>query len=97
MRSDGAVLAAELGEGITEQLLSLVPDFVKRVSVFTEIIPGGPTRFITFFGHALQISLVRGEDVLMLVGHEGKNLPPGLRERLIATTQALNNFYGPQP
>jgi hypothetical protein len=97
MRSDGAVLAAELGGGITEELLSLVPDFVKRVSVFTEIIPGGPTRFITFFGHALQISLVRGGDVLMLVGHEGKNLPPGLRERLIATTQALNNFYGPQP
>jgi len=45
----------------------------------------------------LQISLVIDGDVLMLVGHEGKNLPPGLRERLIATTQALNIFYSPQP
>jgi hypothetical protein len=97
MLSDGAVLGAELGGGIGEKLLSLAPDFVKHVSVFTEIIPGGPTRFITFFGHALQISLVIDGDVLMLVGHEGKNLPPGLRERLIATTQALNIFYSPQP
>ena len=97
LRSDGAVLGAVLGGGISEKLVNLAPDFVKHVSGFTEIIPGGPTRFITFFGHVLQISLVIGGDVLMLVGHEGKNLPPGLRERLIATTQALNTFYGPQP
>ena len=97
MFSDGAVLGAELGGGISEKLLSLAPDFLKHVSGFTEMIPGSPTRFITFFGYALQISLVIGGDVLMLIGHEGKNLPPGLRERLIATTQALNDFYGPRP
>jgi hypothetical protein len=97
MLSDGTVLGAELGGGISEKLLSLAPDFLKHVSGFTEIIPGGPTRFITFFGYALQISLLIGGDVLMLIGHEGKNLPPGLRERLIATAQALNDFYGPQP
>ena len=97
MLSDGAVLGAELGGGISEKLLGLAPDFLKHVSGLTEMIPGGPTRFITFFGYALQISLVIGGDVLMLIGHEGKNLPPGLRERLIATTQALNDFYGPQP
>jgi hypothetical protein len=94
MLSDGTVLGAELGGGVSEKLLSLAPDFMKHVSSFTEIIPGGPTRFITLFGHALQISLVIVGDVLMLIGHEGKNLPPGLRERLIATTQALNIFYG---
>ena len=97
MLSDGAVLGAELGGGISEKLLGLAPDFLKHVSGLTEMIPGGPTRFITFFGYALQVSLVIGGDVLMLIGHEGKNLPPGLRERLIATTQALNDFYGPQP
>ena len=97
LSSDGAVLGAELRGGISEKLLSMAPDFVKHVSGFTEIIPGGPTRFITFFGYAMQISLVIGGDVLMLIGHEGRNLPPGLRERLIATTQALNIFYGPQP
>ena len=97
MLSDGAILGAELGGGLSEKLLGLAPDFLKHVSGLTEMIPGGPTRFITFFGYALQISLVIGGDVLMLIGHEGKNLPPGLRERLIATTQALNDFYGPQP
>jgi len=97
MLSDGAVLGGELGGGISEKLLRLTPDFVKHVSGFTEIIPGGPTRFITFFGHGLQISLVICGDVLMLIGHEGKNLPPGLRERLIATAQALNIIYGLQP
>jgi hypothetical protein len=96
MLSDGAVLGGELGGGISEKLLSLAPDFVTHISGFAEIIPGGPTSFITFFGQALQISLVIGGDVLMLVGHQGKNLPPGLRERLIATTQALNIVYGPQ-
>ena len=97
MLSDGAVLGAELGGGISQELLSLAPVFLKHLSGFTEMIAGSPTRFITFFGCALQISLVIGGDVLMLIGHEGKNLPPGLRERLIATTQALNDFYGPQP
>src|SRR5271166_6383822 len=95
--SQTAVLGAELGGGIGEKLLSLAPVFLRHVSDFTEMIAGGPTRFVTFFGYALQISLVIGGDVLMLIGHEGKNLPPGLRERLIATTQALNDVYGPQP
>jgi hypothetical protein len=96
MLSDGAVLGGELGGGIGEKLVSLAPNFVKHASGFTEILADGPTRFITFFGHALQISLVICGDVLMLVGHEGKNLPPGLRERLIATAQALDILYGPQ-
>ena len=96
MLSDGAVLGGELGGGISEKLLSSAPAFVTNVSGFAEIIPGGPTSFITFFSHAMQMSLVIGGDVLMLIGHEGKNLPPGLRERLIATTQALNIVYGSQ-
>jgi hypothetical protein len=96
MLSDGAVLGGELGGGIGEKLVSLAPNFVRHASGFTEILAGGPTRFITFFGHALQISLVICGDVLMLVGHEGKNLPPGLRERLMATAQALDILYGPQ-
>jgi hypothetical protein len=95
--SDGAVLGAKLGGGISEELLRMAPEFAKHVSGFAEIIPGGPTTFITFFGQVLQISLVIVGNVLMLVGHEGKNLPPGLRERLIATTQALDTFYALQP
>ena len=96
MLSDGAVLGGELGGGIGEKLVGLAPSFVKYASGFMEILSGGPTRFITFFGHALQISLVIYGDVLMLIGHEGKNLPPGLRERLVATAQALDIIYGPQ-
>jgi hypothetical protein len=93
MQLDGVVLGGELGRGISESLLSLAPDFARHVSRFTEILPGGPARFITFFAYALQINLVTSGDVLMLVWHEGKNLPPGLRERLIATAEALSAMY----
>jgi hypothetical protein len=96
MLSDGAVLGGEVGAVISAKILHLATDFVTHVLGFTENLPGGPTRFITFFGHALQISLAIAGDVLMLTAHEGKNLPPGLRERLIATTEALNIIYGSQ-
>jgi hypothetical protein len=92
--SDGSVLGGKLGGEISDQLLNSARDFATQVSRFTEILPEGPTRFITFFAHALQMSLVIGGDVLMLIGHEGKNLPPGLRERLVATAEALNTMYG---
>jgi hypothetical protein len=96
MLSDGAVLGGEVGPVISAKILHLVTDFVTHILGFTENLPGGPTKFITFFGHVLQISLVIAGDVLMLTAHEGKNLPPGLRERLIATTEALNIIYGSQ-
>ena len=94
MLSDGAVLGGEVGALISAKIVHLVTNFVTHILGFTESLPGGPTRFITFFGHTLQISLVIAGDVLMLTAHEGKNLPPGLRERLIATTEALNLIYG---
>jgi len=94
MLSDGAVLGGGVGAVISTKIVHLLTDFVTHILGFTESLPGGPTRFITFFGHALQISLVIAGDVLMLTAHEGKNLPPGLRERLIATTEALNIIYG---
>jgi hypothetical protein len=97
MLSDGAVLGGGLSGGIRESLLSLAPGFVRDLARFTESMRGGPTRFVTLAGKACMISLTIGGQVLMLVGHEGKNLPPGLRERLMATAHALNMIYGPQP
>lgn len=94
MLADGAVLGGEVGAVISAKIVHSVTDFVTHILGFTESLPGGPTRFITFFGRALQISLVIAGDVVMLTAHEGKNLPPGLRERLIATTEALNIIYG---
>lgn len=92
--SDGAALGGGLHGGLSEELLSQTPDFVKHLLGFTKGMPGGPTKFVTFSGHASQISLTIGGDVLILAGHEGRNLPPGLRERLLATAQALNKIYG---
>ena len=91
--SDGSVLGG-VSSGGSDKLIRLAGDFVTHVSRFAEILPEGPTKFITFFAHALQMSLVIGGDVQMLIGHEGKNLPPGLRERLVATADALNTMYG---
>jgi hypothetical protein len=94
MLSDGAALGGGLNGGINEALLSLTPDFAKRLLGFTKNIQGGPSKFVTFSGHAHQISLTIDGDILLLAGHEGKNLPPGLRERFIATAQALGKIYG---
>jgi hypothetical protein len=94
--SDGAALGGRLTGGLSEPLLSRTPDFVKHLLAFTKSIQGGPVKFVTFSGHACQVSLTIDKDVLILTGHEGKNLPPGLRERLVATAEALNMIYGLQ-
>jgi len=91
--SDGAALGGGLCGGLGEALLSLTPDFVKYLLDFTKSMQGGPVNFVTFSGHACQVSLTIDGDVLILASHEGKNLPPGLRERLVATAQALNMIY----
>jgi hypothetical protein len=97
MLSDGAVLGGGLSGGISESLLNLVPGFARDLARFTENLQGGPTRFVTFAGNAWLISVAIDVRVLILAGHDGKNLPPGLRERLVATAHALNMIYGPLP
>jgi hypothetical protein len=94
--SDGAVLGGALSGGLSEALLGVAPDFVKHLLGFTTNMQGGPAKFATFSGDQGHLSLTIGGDVLILVGHERKNLPPGLRERLVATAQALNMIYGSQ-
>jgi hypothetical protein len=96
MLSDGAVLGGGLSGGLTEGLLSLAPDFLKHMLGFTQSIQGGPPSFATFSGDGFQISVTIGGDILILSAHEGRRLPPGLRERLVATAQAVNMIYGSQ-
>jgi hypothetical protein len=50
-------------------------------------------KFVTFSGYAYHLSLTMAGDVVILAGHQGKNLPPGLRERLVATADALSMIY----
>lgn len=97
MLSDGALLGGGLSGGLTQALLNLTPGFVVDLGRFTETIHGGPTKFVTFAGDACLISLTIGGDTLILASHARKNLPPGLRERLMATADALNMIYSPLP
>jgi hypothetical protein len=93
MLSDGAALGGGLSGGLSEALLSQTPDFAKHLFHFGKGIEGGPLKFVTLSSHACQVSLTIGGEILILTEHEGKNLPPGLRERLVATAQALNMIY----
>jgi hypothetical protein len=97
MFSDGALLGGGLSGGLTQALLNLAPGFVVDLARFTETMHGGPTKFVTFAGDACLISLTIGGDILILASHARKNLPPGLRERLVATADALNKTYSPLP
>ena len=96
MLSDGAVLGGGLSGGLNEALLSLAPGFVKHLLGFTKSLEGGSANCVTFWAAARQISLTIDGAVFILAGHEGKNLPPGLRVRLGATAHALNMIYGSQ-
>jgi hypothetical protein len=96
MLSDGAALGGGLSGGLSDGLLSLTPEFVRHLLGFTQSLPGGPASFATFSSQAFQISVTIGGAVLILAAHEGRSLPPGLRERLVATAQACNMIYGPQ-
>jgi hypothetical protein len=96
MLSNGAALGGGLSGGLNEELLSLTPEFVQKLSGFTKSIQGGPVKFVTFSGRPRELSLTLGGEVLILAVHDGKNLPPGLRERLVATAHALNMIYGSQ-
>jgi hypothetical protein len=82
-----------LGGGINEELLSLAPEFIQQLRLFSKSMPEGPAKFSTFWGHDRPISLAMDGNVLILIGHQGKNLPPGLRERLVATAQGLSMVY----
>jgi len=62
----------------------------------TQGIQGGRSSFATFSNDAFQISLTIDGDVFILSAHESRRLPPGLRERLVATARAVNMIYGPQ-
>jgi hypothetical protein len=96
MLSDGAVLGGGLSGGLSEGLLSRTLDFLKHLLSFTQSIQGGPASFVTFSSHTFQISVTIGGGILILATHGDRRLPPGLRERLIATAQAVNMIYGPQ-
>jgi hypothetical protein len=93
MLSDGAALGGGICGEISEALLSLTPAFVKHLMDFSKGIKGGSVKFVTFSDHACQLSLTMCGDVVILVQHQGKNLLPGLRERLVATADALNMIY----
>jgi hypothetical protein len=93
MLSDGAALGGGICSEISEALLSLTPAFVKHLMNFSKSIQGGSVKFVAFSGHASQLSLTMSGVIVILAGHQGKNLPPGLRERLVATADALNLIY----
>jgi hypothetical protein len=95
--SDGAALGGNLDGGLNEALLNEALALVQHLLRFTKNMEGGPAKFVILSNEECRLSLTFERDILILVGHAGKNIPPGLRERLVATAHALNMIYGTQP
>jgi hypothetical protein len=91
----GAVLGGQLPECLNMDAALQVPEVLAKFLRFILELEGASTapRFVTVTS-TNTISLVSCGQVVLLVSHQGRKLPPGLAQRLTETAQALCLVYG---
>ena len=95
MLQGGAVLGGQLPECLNMDAALQVPEVLAKFLRFILELEGASTapRFVTVTS-TNTISLVSCGQVVLLVSHQGRKLPPGLAQRLTETAQALYLVYG---
>jgi hypothetical protein len=91
----GAVLGGQLPESLNMEAALQTPEVLRNFLQFIlELEEGEPKtpRFVTVTS-ANTISLVSSGQIVLLVSHQGRKLPPGLAQRLTETAQALDLVY----
>jgi hypothetical protein len=91
----GAVVGGQLPESLNMDAALQAPEVLTKFLRFIHELEGESVapRFVTVTS-ANTISLVSCGQVVLLVSHQGRKLPPGLSQRLTETAQALDLFYG---
>ncbi len=90
----GAVLGGQLHESLNMDAALQAPEVLAKFLRFITELEGtsAAPRFVTVTS-TNTISLVSCGQVVLLVSHQGRKLPPGLAQRLTETTQALDLVY----
>jgi hypothetical protein len=92
----GAVLGGQLPEALNREAALQAPEVLAQFIRFIGELEAGrevQSYFISV-NSATTISLVRSGQVVLLVSHQRRKLPPGLAHRLTETAEALNLIYG---
>ena len=92
----GAVLGGQLPEALNLEAALQAPEVLAQFIRFIGELEAGrevQSHFISV-NAATTISLVRSGQIVLLVSHQRRKLPPGLAHRLSETAEALNLIYG---
>jgi len=91
----GAVLGGQLHESLNMDAVLQAPEVLAKFLRFILELEGASAapRFVAVTS-TNTISLVSCGEVVLLVSHQGRKLPPGLAQRLTETAQALDLVYG---
>jgi hypothetical protein len=90
-----SALGGQLPESLNMEAALQTPEVLRNFLQFIlELEEGEPKtpRFVTVTS-ANTISLVSSGQIVLLVSHQGRKLPPGLAQRLTETAQALDLVY----
>jgi hypothetical protein len=92
----GPVLGGKLPDSLSLEAALQAPEVLATFIRFIVQLEAGrkaQSRFVSVTS-ATNISLVRSGQIVLLVSHQNRKLPPGLAQRLTETAEALNLIYG---
>ena len=92
----GPVLGGKLPDSLSLEAALQAPEVLANFIRFIVQLEAGrkaQSRFVSVTS-ATNISLVRSGQIVLLVSHQNRKLPPGLAQRLTETAEALNLIYG---
>jgi hypothetical protein len=92
----GVVLGGQLPESLSLKAALQAPEILKNFTRFIREVEAGQkaqSEFVSVTA-ASTISLAASGEIVLLVSHQARTLPPGVAKRLTETAEALNLIYG---
>jgi hypothetical protein len=86
------VIGGNLDEHFNAEAVTQIPSLFELLVRFTGQLAGETLESVTLHS-SLPFSISKAGRVHILVAHTGRNMVPGLRERLVVTAKILNDLY----